>query len=405
MRTVVRSIRLILPLHVCYAMKVNSAVPIGRAMTKGKRPLLALLLAAALLAVLVPLSTDLATAHAATGQSSFDNVQIAIQTSSSLPDSYSVSAYNTTGGLVASYQSQYPAAAFELPRGAYIFTATATQQRTVYYPVALANATATAQASSGVVVGPMIKCCTPPAECCPYAYTQPVVEYGYSSQQVSGPTSLTISTGPVNQTSTSTLSIHVTYPNGTLASGVYVSAGVLGDTYGWAYGPSSVSMSNSTDAQGTATLVTPTAPVLVSASASIPIVLPYNQSTVQVTIGGVKVNVTANWEPNQVSFAGQALILPPQTGAAIVLQYQPQSPEPIIYATGQTATGSAPGVSGSSTIAAQTTSEQQLPATASQSGTSNSGIFVISGIAAAISVAALSVVLFVAKSRPKPTIQ
>ena len=67
-------------------MKVNSAVPIGRSLTKGKRALLPLLLAAALLAVLVPLSSGLATVRAATGGSSFDNVQVAIQTSSSLPD-------------------------------------------------------------------------------------------------------------------------------------------------------------------------------------------------------------------------------------------------------------------------------------------------------------------------------
>jgi hypothetical protein len=386
-------------------MKVNSAVPIGRSLTKGKRALLPLLLAAALLAVLVPLSSGLATVRAATGGSSFDNVQVAIQTSSSLPDSYSVSAYNTTGGLVASYQSQYPAAAFELPSGAYIFTVAATQQQTVYYPVALESGTATAEASSGVVVGPMIKCCTLPAECCPNAYTPPAVEYGYASQQVSGPTSLTISTEPVNQTSTSTLTVRVSYPNGTAAGGVYVSAGVLGDTYGWAFGSSSVSMSNSTDSSGTVTLVTPTAPVLVSASTSLPIMLPYNQTTTQVTVAGQKVNVTANWEPNYVSFAGQALILPPQTSTVIALQYQPQSPEPIVYATGQSATGAATGSSVPPAIAAKTTSEQQLPGTAPQAATSSGNILVISGAAVAISVVALSVAFFVARSRPTPAVQ
>jgi hypothetical protein len=386
-------------------MKVNSAVPINRLGTKGKGALLSVILMTALIAVVVPFFGALTAAHAAPGTASFDNVQVAIQTSSDLPDSYTVSAYNTTGGLVATYQSQYPAASFELPSGNYIFAATATQQQTLYYPVGLSSGAATSAASSsGVIVSPPIKCCE---------YTQPVVEYGYVSQQISGPTSLTISTEQVNQTATSTLSIMVSYPNGTAASGVYVSASVLGDNYGWAYGSNGISMSDSTNSQGTVTLVTPRAPVLVSASTSIPIVLPFNQTTVQVTIAGEKVNVTANWEPNYVSFSGQALIVPPQTSASIVLQYQPQSVGPILYATGQTSTGAATGNSGSSGAPSQTTSEQQAtpvtqlpPATqaaSTQSSGSNTGIFLISGIAAAISIASLSFAVFAVKSRPKQT--
>jgi hypothetical protein len=153
------------------------------------------------------------------------------------------------------------------------------------------------------------------------------------------------------------------------------------------------------------TLVTPTAPVLVSASTSLPIMLPYNQTTTQVTVAGQKVNVTANWEPNYVSFAGQALILPPQTSTVIALQYQPQSPEPIVYATGQSATGAATGSSVPPAIAAKTTSEQQLPGTAPQAATSSGNILVISGAAVAISVVALSVAFFVARSRPTPAVQ
>ena len=235
--------------------------------TRGKGALLSVLLAAALLRRVHPLFGSIASVHAATASASFDNVQVTVRTTSSLPDFFTVSAYNMTGGLVASYQSQYPAAAFELPSGAYIFTATATQQQTIYYPVGLAGtasatATATAESSGGSVVSPPIKCCTPPVDCCP-AYTQPVVEYGYVSQQVTAPTSLTISTAQVNQTATSTLRVMVTYPNGTAASGVYVSASVLGDTYGWAYSSSVVSMSNNTDPSGAVTLITPAAPVLV----------------------------------------------------------------------------------------------------------------------------------------------
>ena len=382
-------------------MKVNSAVPTGRQWTKGKAALLSVLLAAGVLAVIIPLSAGLADAHAA---SSFDNVQISIQTSSNLPDSFTVSAYNMTGGLVASYQSQYPAAAFELPSGAYIFTASATRQQTVDYPMILANGTATANVTNGgAVISPPIKCCTPPAQCC-YVYNPPVVEYGYASQQVSGPTSLTISTESVNQTST--LSIKVSYPNGTLASGAYVSAEVLGDTYSWAYGSSIVSMSNSTDAQGIATLITPTAPVLVSASASLPIVLPNNQTTLQVTVGGVKVNVTANWEPDQVNFAGQALILPPQTSAAIVLQYQPGFPVPVVYATGQSTGVASPGSSGTSTTSAQTPviASDPEPASSTQPSASWLDVLLIVGVAVGLAIAALSAILFV-KTRAKPISQ
>jgi hypothetical protein len=383
-------------------MKLNSVFPTGRSGTRCKAALLSVFVAA-LMAVLVPLSGGLSAAHAATATGSFDNVQVTIQTSSSLPDSYSVSAYNMTGGLVASYQSQYPAAAFELPSGAYIFTATATIPEAVIFPPIAVSSTATAEGSSGASAGPMIKCCAPPMTCC-VTFPQPPVEYGYVSQQVSGPTSLTISTEPINQTSTSTLSIQVSYPNGTLASGVYVSASVLGDNSGWAYASNVTSMSNTTDAQGTATLVTPTAPVLVTASASVPIVLPYNQSTIQVTVGGVKVNVTANWEPNQVSFSGQTLIIPPQTSAAITLQYQPQYPGPIVYATGQSAPGKTTGGTGPTTVASRISSDPLPPPTQSAAGThdapSNASNYLVYGVAAALAVAALSGVLF-ARSRPK----
>lgn len=404
-------------------MKVNSAVSFGRSGIRGKGALLSVLLIAALLAAVVPFFGSIASAHASTGTVSFDNVQVTVRTSSGIPDSFTVSAYNTTGGLVASYQSQYPAAAFELPSGSYIFTATATQQQTIYYPVGYAG-TATASSGSsgssgsGVIVSPPIKCCSLPANCCPY--TQPVIEYGYASQQVSGPTSMTISTALVNQTATSTLRIMVTYPNGTAASGVYVSASVLGDSYGWAYSSNAVSMYNSTDSSGVVSLIAPAAPVLVSASTSIPIVLPYSQSTTQVTVAGVKVNVTAYWDPNYVSFGGQVLIIPPQTGGNIVLQYQPQSTGPILYATGQTTStfscpsnaicatptvsrGSATGQSSpatSTTQGAKATSAQAT-STVSQTTTSDSNLLLVSGIAVALAIAALSVAIFVAKSRPR----
>jgi predicted transcriptional regulator len=62
----------------------------------------------------------------------FDNVQVFIQTSHALPYSYTLTAYNTSGYQVAYYQSNYPAAAMELPDGTYLFTVSATYSPPFY---------------------------------------------------------------------------------------------------------------------------------------------------------------------------------------------------------------------------------------------------------------------------------
>ena len=406
-------------------MNTKSAVPTGR--EGARRALLPLLLAAAFLVVTITAYGGFVSAS--TGGQSFDNVQVSVLTSNGAPGySYTVSAYNTTGGLVASYESQYPAAAFELPSGNYVFAATATQQQSGYYYGVASSGTAVAPtssgpaSSSGAAGSTAIICCAPGVKtvstaipCCINNY--PASEYGYASQQVSGPSSFTISTKPLNQTSAATLTIQVRYPNGTAASGVYLSASVLGDVYGWAYGTGDISLSSTTNSQGTATLVAPAVPILVNADASVPVVLPFNQTTVQVTVAGEKVNVTAVWEPSYLSFAGQALILPPQNSASIVLHYQQQLVGPIYMGSAtESVTGVATPLSAgvttsvatgspaqSSTLGQKTSQPESTAgsqtAPAASSSASGTGILLLSVAAVSISVAALGIALFVTRAR------
>ena len=56
---------------------------------------------------------------------SLNNVQISIVTTSSLPYYFDVSVYNTTGSFVSYTSTNFPAAAFVLPSGTYLFTVTA----------------------------------------------------------------------------------------------------------------------------------------------------------------------------------------------------------------------------------------------------------------------------------------
>lgn len=361
--------------------------------------LLSLLLLASALAFTVPALGGLA---AAGSTSAYNNVQVSIVTTNSSTNNYEVSAYNSTGGLVASYQSQFPAAAFQIPNGNYIFTALATDQQYGYYPpVPLQSPGASSpptQTASGAAISPPIKCCI---------YRQPLVEYGYAVLQVSGGATMTIQTKPVNATPTSNLTVHVKYANGTAAAGAYVSAYVLGDNYGWSYGNSVISLYANTDSQGAASLIAPSVPVLVTAWSTVPIVLPHNQTVIQVTVAGQKVNVTAYWEPNYLTFMGQVLILPQQSAADITLHYQPVQYGVVGY-------GASSGVSTVSTVqgyptgsgqtvppstgvtTAQQVNTQQPAAKASISGTD----IILSVAAVVILAGVLGVALLVTRSRP-----
>jgi hypothetical protein len=272
-----------------------------------------LLAACSFLAFLLPVfGGGFAQATAATTPGLY-NVQVSIQTTSTLPDYFVVSAYNSSGALLTTSQNQYPAGSLEVPAGSYFFTATAIVQSSYYqtYPVY----------SSGSAISP-----SSPSVCC--VYKQPVVEYGFAAQKVSGPVSLTIPTKNLNATSTTAITIQANYPNGTAAEGASVSASILGNSYWWGY-DSKVSMYNTTNASGSATLVTPNAPMLFSVWASLPVTLPTNQTTVQRTIAGERVNVTVYWQPTYVSFAGWSLVTPPQASAQVALRYQ----QPMYYVT------------------------------------------------------------------------
>src|SRR5208337_5357702 len=70
----------------------------------------------------------------ASASTKFDNVQVFIQTSLDLPYSYTLTAYNTSGIQVAYYQSNFAAAALELPDGTYLFTVQASYSPPNNYP-------------------------------------------------------------------------------------------------------------------------------------------------------------------------------------------------------------------------------------------------------------------------------
>lgn len=237
---------------------------------------------------------------------SFNNVQIFIQTESSLPDYFMVSAYNMSGFMVASSQSYYPAASFELPNGQYIFTVTAQQQYYYSTPYSATPVKAEYSNSSGTITSIVAQA--------------PVVEYGYSTIQVASSTSITISTMDVTSPDTNKLAIKVTYANGTAAEGASVYASILGGNY-WGY-ENNVVMSNVTDADGVSTLIVPQAPVQVYAWSWLPLNVPNGPSTVQVTVGGEKVNITVYWQPTSVGLAGSTIIVPPEAGASISLRVQ-----------------------------------------------------------------------------------
>lgn len=294
--------------------RVRSGTP-----NRGSRRALALVLAAALLVASTGGLLTQAAAKAAPGP--LFNVQISVQTQSTLPDYFVVSAYNSTGALVTTSQSQYPAGSLQLPSGTYTLTATATVQSSYYQPYPAYSGGGVASA-----VGAPAQSASSPSVCC--IYSQPLVEYGYLAQNVASSTTVTIPTRNINDTSSSAVTIKASFPDGTVGQGAYVSASVLGNWY-WGYGPKGISMYNTTNAAGSATLVTPNVPLIVSVWASVPVNLPANQTTIQRTIAGEKINVTLYWQPTYVSFAGWSLTTPPQPSVSVVLHYQ----QPMYYVT------------------------------------------------------------------------
>jgi len=269
---------------------------------------------------------------------SLNRVDVTIQTTKALPYQYSLAAYNTSGFQVANFYGNYPEAAFGLPSGTYLITASAYyQQNYGCNPCPLSGA---ANGTSSSIAIP---------------YISPYSEYGYAVVKLTGPEQITITTSNSTQSSLVNLPIHVQFFNGTAASGAYVSAYVVGsnyaDTQGWV-------SNGQTGSDGNFTLVMPNAPIQVSAYLSYPINLPKNVSTVTVVIAGQKVNVTVYWQPNSVTLSGQALILPPEKGAEITLQVQQSYPYPVPY-LGQGTASSGGVTTVTTTIATATATPQQ----------------------------------------------
>src|SRR5207247_628829 len=106
---------------------------------------------------------------------------------------------------------------------------------------------------------------------------------GFSVQQVTGASNLSISTSPLDSMPLSTLSIQVSYVNGTAASGAQVSSTILGGDY-WSPNSGVAVMWNQTGKDGLATLIVPSAPMTVNAWSWLPVNLPSDQTTIQTTV-------------------------------------------------------------------------------------------------------------------------
>lgn len=272
---------------------------------------------------------------------SLDLVQVTLQTAQSLPFQYTFTAYNTSGYQVAWYQSSYPGAAFQLPAGGYLITASAYYYNSTICTYCPLGAGSIAKGTAGV------------ASILP-RYQNPYSEYGFVAATVGGASSLSIRTQNASAIPLTTLTIHVGYANGTAAARASVSGYVVGSYY--VYTPKMVSYGE-TGKDGNVVLTMPQAPVDVSAYLSTPIVLPKNTTTVTVEVGGQKVNVTVYLQPSYLSLFGESLVLPPRSSAAVVLHYRPYNEPIYYYANGTPTVATAGGIapSGSTVTPTQTT--------------------------------------------------
>ncbi|MGA1974402.1 MAG: hypothetical protein ABSG92_02095 [Conexivisphaerales archaeon] len=245
------------------------------------------------------------------GATSYDNVQVFVQTTNMTEGIFTIAAYNSSGSLVSSTQTVYPAASFELPDGSYLFTVTAMDQTNYYsYPVPLVG--------SGTAVSGAVSA----TDIVPATYEYPKAEYGYVMEQISTSTTLNIKTTPIENITLTEVSVQVLFANGTVAADASVSASVVGAWYWW-YGPAvDLQMYAQTGVDGVAQLTIPSVPVDVTAWDWVQVNLPSNQTTVPYNVGGETVNVTVYWEPTYVGLGGSALIIPPQNSATITLHIQ-----------------------------------------------------------------------------------
>lgn len=292
---------------------------------------------------------------------SFDNIQVFVTTTSSQAYSFQFAAYNLSGSLIASYQTSYPAAAFELPPGGYLFTVSATHYYTfAKYPCPLDG--------SGAAKGAPTTAPTAPTNGSGSSTTMPVCyppssEYGYATATVSGPQTVNIPMQNVSTLPTTAVTVKVSYVNGTAAADTSVYASIVGEWYFWWDEGSSVTMGAQTDSDGIAHLVLPAAPAVVTAWKWVPVLAGTNGSTVQVTVGGEKVNVTMYWEPTYVGLSGSGLLLPPQNSINLTLHYQ--QPDYWVMPTGAMSSGAYASGTAAATIASDPNGTPTLASTSS----------------------------------------
>lgn len=292
---------------------------------------------------------------------SFNNVQVFASSASTQAYNFQFAAYNLTGSLIASYQTPYPAAAFELPTGWYLFTVSATHLGPfMEYPCPImAGSVSGGSVSPGRTMPyngsgtatPMPVACRPPSS-----------EYGYSISNISGSQTVNIGMQNVTALPTTSATVRVSYVNGTAAAGASVYASVVGEWYFW-WQDASITMGAQTDSNGIAHLVLPAAPAVVTAWKWVPIFSGKNGTTIETTVGGQKVNVTVYWQPTYVGLSGSGLLLPPGNIINLTLHYQ--QPNYWVMPAGVASKGAYVGGAPTATVASQPNGTPSLAPTSS----------------------------------------
>jgi hypothetical protein len=286
---------------------------------------------------------------------SFNNVQVFASISPNQSYNFAFAAYNLSGSLVASYQGPFPAAAFELPAGGYLFTASATHFTPFkgYACPVVAGAPTPAPASSPKDSGSAM-----PISCNP-----PSSWYGYQSVTVTGSQTINIQMQNVSKLPTTSVTVKVSYVNGTAASDASVYASIVGEWYYWYGQNNGITMNAQTDSNGVAHLVIPAAPSVITAWKWVPVFDARNRTSVITNVGGEKVNVTMYWEPTYVGLSGSGLLIPPQNSLSITLHYQ--QPDYWIMPMGVNAKGAFAQGGQGATVASQPTGAPSLASSAS----------------------------------------
>jgi hypothetical protein len=288
--------------------------------------------------------------HPASAQS-YNNVQVFVNTSASHPYNFQFAAYNLTGSLIASYQGPYPAAAFELPAGGYLFTVSATGEYSPQIGYACPMLGGVAQGTSSSP--PMAHANGSTQAVIPIRCHPPSSEYGYATATISGAQTINIATRNVTTFPTTQVTVKVSYLNGTAAANASVYGSVVGEWSWWWSANSSVTMGAQTDGNGIAHLVVPDAPTVITAWQWVPLPSGTNGTT-PTPSGGQKANTTVStvyWQPAYIGLSGSGLLIPPQSGINLTLTYQP--PDYWVMPAATLSKGAYVGAIQSGTVASQ----------------------------------------------------